>query len=499
MRMKPNPNFNPCGTSFAVSAFLLAMTASVSGQDKAAKPSADSGPAAPIKPVASAGLLNDWLRGQSDVFKDLDLGGQFRVRYEGKDNGGNDGRYASQDFLQNLPPGKFNDNSFVYLREKVHLGYTPSPWLGFYAEARDSSSTGDERNPNPGADQFDLHQAFITLGDARTFPITLKAGRQELVYGDERLIGNGDWGNLLRSFDAAKLRFENEDVWVDAFTGRLVLPDNHNFNAVNDYDWLSGLYASTKTLIPRQETQLYVLSRNASAQAAAADSGSLVSLPGPRDIYTFGLRVKSLPGQWNGWDYGAELAKQYGSINIGGRRLDQDAFASAVLGGYTFAKTWGTPRLGLEYDYASGDSDPGDGKSGTFENLFPTNHKHYGYMDFIGWRNIHDARLSASLKPLKPLSVSLDYHLFWLADTHDSFYPESGSGRSGNGYGKHPDYNNFVGSEIDLDATYTFKPWASLRAGYGHFFVGDYVKSSLAGSGGATDADWIYVQLTFNF
>jgi len=41
--------------------------------------------------------------------------------------------------------------------------------------------------------------------------------------------------------------------------------------------------------------------------------------------------------------------------------------------------------------------------------------------------------------------------------------------------------------------------WASIRAGYGHFFVGEYIKQSKAGLGGATDADWVYVQTTLSF
>ncbi|MBI3850927.1 MAG: hypothetical protein HY298_11725 [Verrucomicrobia bacterium] len=43
------------------------------------------------------------------------------------------------------------------------------------------------------------------------------------------------------------------------------------------------------------------------------------------------------------------------------------------------------------------------------------------------------------------------------------------------------------------------KPWTVVRAGFGHFFAGDYLKSSLANVGGATDADWVYVQATLNF
>jgi hypothetical protein len=412
-----------------------------------------------------------------------------------------------------------NDNYYLLLREKIHLGYTPSSWFSVFAEGRDSSSTWDDRNPNPEADQFDLHQGFVRFGEVlpdghrfRTgtekFPLTAKIGRQELIYGDERLVGNGDWGNIPRAFDAAKLRFENPNLWVDVFAGRVVLPVDHHFNMPNDYEWFSGLYASSATLISKQETQLYLLARNASAQAANAVSGSLVGLPSARDIFTLGMRVKSQPGEWKGWDYTAEVAGQLGSINVGNRRLDHEALAASAGGGYTWIRAFGSPRVGLEYNFASGDHDPTDGKNETFDNLFPTNHKLYGYMDFVGWRNIHNPRASAAIKPVGPLVVTLDYHLFWLADTHDFFYPETGPGRGTGGptnpgepasYGRNPQFSSFVGSETDLDLTWTIKPWATVRTGYGHFFVGDYVKRSLANVGGATDADWFYVQTTFTF
>lgn len=462
---------------------------------------------APITPAPNPGLLNEWLRDESSAFNAWDVGGQIRARYELKEDGGS---FPNRDFRRT---GVDNDNSYFLLRERVHLGYMPCDWFLTYAEGRDSSSSGDDRDPNPDADQFDLHQGFVRIGNPKKFPLTAKIGRQELIYGDERLLGNGDWGNILRAFDAAKLRFENSEVWVDAFAGRVVVPVNHHFNMPNDYDWFSGVYASTTTSIPGQETQLYFFSRNASSKAATAVPGALIGLPSARDIYTVGTRIKSLPGEWQGWDYGVEMAGQFGSINqnvpgVGSRRLDHEALAASVMGGYTWSKVFGTPRLGLEYDYSSGDRNPTDGKNETFDNLFPTNHKHYGYMDFIGWRNIHNPRLSASIKPAPPLLVTLDYHLFWLADTHDFLYPESGAGRGASGparpgepvsYGRHPDFSGFVGSELDLDTTYTFKSWLAVRAGYGHFFVGDYVRRSLSSVGGATDADWFYIQTNFIF
>ena len=67
------------------------------------------------------------------------------------------------------------------------------------------------------------------------------------------------------------------------------------------------------------------------------------------------------------------------------------------------------------------------------------------------------------------------------------------------GYGINTGAGSFVGHGVDLVATYTYKTYGSVQAGYGHFFVGDYVNDSLASLGGATDADWAYLQLLFNF
>ncbi len=451
--------------------------------------------------VNSASLMNDWLRTQSDAFKQWDIGGQVRLRYEIKNNFAVAGRVGSVDFKNGIVD---NENDYFLTREKIHLGFSPTDWLTVFAEARHSNADGDERIPSPDSDAFDLHQAYIKFGEAKKFPLTLKVGRQELAYGDERIIGASDWSNVGRVFDAAKLRYENHDLWVDAFASRVVMVDDNNFNEANDYDYFSGIYASTKTLIPKQETQLYFLARNVgknSPNAIGAGLPPLLTGASPRDIYTFGLRVKSLLGQFHGWDYETELAGQFGRFQSSATApsLKHEAFAAHVAGGYTWEKTWGTPRLGLEYNYASGDSNPADRKHGTFDNLFPTNHKFYGYMDFVSWQNIHNARFATSLKPLAKLTLTADYHAFWLADTHDNFYQVNGAPRNTGGYGVKPNAGSFVGTELDIVATYSIKPYATVQAGYGHFFVGDYVKDSLTGVGGSKDANFVYTQLVFNF
>jgi hypothetical protein len=128
-------------------------------------------------------------------------------------------------------------------------------------------------------------------------------------------------------------------------------------------------------------------------------------------------------------------------------------------------------------------------------------------MDFVSLQNIHNLRGIFQLKPHPRLSVALEGHGFWLADTHDSFYSVSGAPRggaaatpAGNGYGINPNYSSFVGTELDLVAGYAITRFAQLEAGYGHFFVGDYITSSLSASThGSRDADYVYLQASISF
>lgn len=454
---------------------------------------ADQSPNSPEKPWR--GLLNEWMEKEPPYLSAWDVGGQFRIRYEAKENAGS---FPNRDFIEH---GQVNSNDYLLLREMFHVGYTPQPWVTVYAEARDSRAFSDERDPSPDQDALDLHQAFLALGDPKNFPFCVKVGRQEMSYGDERFVGISDWSNTRRVFDAAKFHFDNRHLWLDAFAGRVIIPYDAAFNVANDYDWFWGLYASSGTLIPQLEAQLYFFGRNVGDQSPQAITPT-VGGPSAREIYTPGVRVRSLPGQWTGWDYVAEITGQFGRINAPGDRLNHRALAADVVAGYTWEMARSQPRLSAGYTYGSGDSDPEDGVNETFDLLFGTNHKLYGLMDLFGLRNIHSPSFSFSFNPLPRLTLRADYLLFWLANTHDYAYPESSSARSGNGYGRNPTFNPFVGSELDIVATYQPLNWAEMQLGYGHFFAGDYLQQSvesIPANGSVTDADWAYVQLKLSF
>jgi len=473
--------------------------------------------APPPPPAPFQGFLNEWLRKDDPYMNKWDFGGSVRLRYEVRDNFGIAGVPGSVDFRKD---GADVDNAYLLERIRVRAGYTDK-WFSALVEGRSSLAQGDERfastappppykGEGPEHDHIDLHQAFVTIGNHKEFPLSLKVGRQEFIYGEERILGAFGWNNIGRVFDGAKLRWQTEWFGADFIGSRVVIPEDNHFNMANDYDWFSGVYATT-TKVPKHSLDVYFFSRNASTKAATAEPDPQAPQPSARDIYTLGVRLKSAPGQLGNWDYTLDLIGQLGNFRdtrAGApmERLDHQAYAVVAQGGYTFKDTWGTPRVGLEYAHGSGDSDPTDDKHETFENLFPTNHKFYGYMDLFSLQNIHNIRAIVQLKPHPRLSLALEGHAFWLADTSDNLYTAAGTPRGGTaatpgtGYGVNPSHSSYVGSEVDFIAGYALTRFAQIEAGYAHFFRGDYIKDSLsAPTHGSTDANWFYVQLNVNF
>ncbi len=375
---------------------------------------------------------------------------------------------------------------------------------------------------------LNLHQAWLFLGNHKQFPVSIKLGRQELVYGDQRLLGHFRWNNNARTFDAVKLRWQNAWFGVDAFTGGIVYNDNGSFNRSHlGADRFSGVYFNFPSLpgiSANHVVEAYVFSRNVTTDSARVDidpSGNPYAgvaapfrNPAKQDLYTTGLRIKSKPLAFGPWDYGIELMHQSdnraatgpvaGSAAVASAaRLRQNASAAILQGGYTLTDSAWQHRLGVAYSYASGDKNPADGTSQTFQNLFATTHLFYGYMDLSSLQNLHDLRLSYTFKPLSTLSIALEGHIQYLDRTTDSWYNVAGVARAGgtanagNGYAVSPAYSKELGQEIDLVAGWSLAPFAQLEVGISRYFRGNYIKQSLKNVG-SRDAAYTYVQLTLN-
>jgi hypothetical protein len=479
-------------------------------------------PPPPARPFP--GIINDKLRATDVYLSAWDIGVNVRLRYEAKDDAGFTDASSNWDF--SLRPQDDNNNHYLLSRVMPRVGYTAKNW-NFLVEGRSSYSIGDERFAPAAAGQglaerdgpLDLHQAYVFLGNHKEFPVSLKLGRQELVYGDMRLVGHLRWNNNARTFDAAKLRWQNPLFGVDLWSGGLVYNDHRNLNRSNSQDHFSGAYFNFPTLAKNELVEAYLLARNVE-RGIATDNWSGVAapfrFPGAQDLYTAGLRVKSKPLAYGPWDYGIELMHQFGNRTavfpattvaaaLAAPRLKQDAWAAVLQGGYTWTEHPWQPRLAVLYSYASGDKSSADTTSNTFQNLFATTHLFYGYMDLNSLQNLRDLRLAFHVKPQANISLAAEVHFQALDRTTDFWYNVGGVPRnftgaavgSGGGYRINPSYSRNLGTEIDLIAAWTFKPWAQIEANVSHYYRGDYIKQSLAAAG-SKDASYYYIQLTLN-
>jgi hypothetical protein len=211
---------------------------------------------------------------------------------------------------------------------------------------------------------------------------------------------------------------------------------------------------------------------------------------GDTNFWTFGTLMKGDPKKLGGWDYSTEMAFQVGKV----ADLDHTAFAGNWGFGYNFKHSW-KPRLGVQYSFATGDDDSGDDASGTFQNLYPTNHMFYGYMDTSSWQNVHNPELNFSFMPTPKLKIMVDYHLFWNATNEEAWYRANATTpvRPLNAAARNA--STFRGSELDLTAVYKFNPHVALQVGYSVFFAGAYLEDT----GASDNAHFGYVQLQFDF
>ncbi|CAG1065052.1 hypothetical protein BAC1_00628 [uncultured bacterium] len=305
-----------------------------------------------------------------------------------------------------------------------------------------------------GGNHLDLHEAYLNVTGIFGTPVDFRAGRQELAYGDERLIGAINWSNNGQAFDALKFMYSNDAVNVDVFTSLIT----EDALASNDDTSLHGIYATLKQLVPNNTLDVYFLNLTSGLSTA-------------NNLYTVGARLK---GAAAGVDYTVELPFQFGDSAAGG---DISAYAFAAKAGYTLP----TPmkiRVGAEFDYGSGDDNALDTDTEAFVNLFPTNHAHFGIADIAGinWSNLMAWNVNASVDLNEKLRLFVSY---W-----DFTANEVAAGA-----------DDDLGSEIDLVATYKYNNNVTLEAGAARFMPGE----GTVGAGAPDDADdWAYVMITGN-
>lgn len=421
-------------------------------------------------PIADARAVE--IPGPADMKFRIDLEARFRPEWR-----------ANADFNDLLD----DDQAFVEQRIRLGAGLEKGT-VAAYFQAQDFRRWGSETATNANGANLDLHLGYVDWNDPAG-KWKVRAGRQELAYGEERLVGALDWSNIGRAFDAIRFAHTTPAWDIDGFAARVVDPvlDPDPASDENNRDFF-GVYSTLLKTHGPIHLDLYALwLRDGLERTGEVITAGLENT----SIFTVGFRAF---GEAGGFSYDVEAAGQDGDRATDAHR----AWAFATRAGYTFAARC-KPHVAVGYDSASGDGDPADGDSREFENLFPTNHAFYGYMDYAGWRNIEDLYVRFRSNPTEKITVQVDYHDLRLQDPAGRWSDASGktilAGIPGGAAGDQ------LGQEVDLTLRIVLPYW-KFQAGYSHFFAGDvptqasdHVATVLRGD----DSDWAYVMATVRF
>ncbi len=419
--------------------------------------------------------------------------------------------------------------NFLYKFEKIAMGLA----------IQDVRVWGQDASTISSADgsKLGVHEAWAEAILSDSLGLSVKFGRQELLYDDSRLLGNLDWLQQARRHDAAVFKLNKMGWQVDlglAFNqttdavntyntfytagntpayitvkgtavtipsgfvptaslgGAPVLASNVSTNGANQmYKTMQYLYAS-KTVSKTKISALFFKDDFEKFRTDSLSSGTekvygrRYDVAGSNSRVTFGAMAV---GTAKKFSYSAGAYFQTGTDRDG-----KDLTAYNIFGyvGYTAGKM----TVGLGYELLSG-NDPNTvaTENHRFDPLYGTPHKFWGYMDY--WyagagspvAGLSNPYLKLKYAATPKFSIALDVHNFSIAN---DFANKVSDGTGSTLLDKN------MGYETDLVFNYAMSKSAIFELGYCTMFGNnslEVVKMNTIGKAEQT-ATWAYLMVT---
>jgi hypothetical protein len=403
----------------------------------------------------------------------LSTGGEFRWRYMDQFN---------------TPLLNNKANTYDLFRERFYADLWITPAFRIYAEFLSAQTRFQDAPPVPGNQNLTtLLNAFVEAkgGEIAGAPVYARFGRQELLFGSQRLISPLPWINTLRTFDGVRLYRASAKFDFDAFWVQPAFPNSPSATAtfLDPNRSFAGAWATYR---PNTDTFIdayYLFLDN----VPTPDHNFLGPTPPSVDtVHTLGSAYR---GKKEGFLWDIEQMFQTGQYN--NRTILADA--TTVGGGYHFANVLFHPTLWGYYDYASGSQNPTGGRYyTTFNQLFPFSHYYLGWLDLVARQNIQDFNAHLYLYPTKWTRFWLQYHHFELANPHDALYNANGTPIARDPTGT---AGSNVGDELEFIVNFHLLSTSDLMMGYSHLFPGLF----LLRTGTREPADQVFVQYSLRF
>lgn len=380
-------------------------------------------------------------------------------------------RFEYRHGYKTLFPDGVDPAVFVSQRTRLNFDYKTEK-LHFYLSPQDVRVWGDVPQLNAADENgFSLHEAWAEV--LLVTELSLKVGRQEIVYDDQRFLGNVDWAQQGRSHDAAILKYEpsfmkmhlgvayNQDK--EALTGNILTENTYKSIQYvwlhKDWEQLSG------SLLFLNNGLQYIDETDESKNET-------------RYSQTAGLHLNF---KENKLKLSSNMYYQFGS-DIANNQLS--AYLLSLEANYTATENLniglgGELQSGNEYGASS------NGKNNAFTPLYGTNHKFNGFMDYFYVGNHLDnvglidlyANIRYSFN--KKAFVKIIYHQFAAQANINN------------------DISKNLGSEIDLVSSLKLSEFVNADAGYSQFFPSKGIEIVKNNFDGNTN-QWGWIMLTID-
>ena len=396
----------------------------------------------------------------------VSFGGEARLKYE---------RYDEP--VLNQKPA--DNDGFLLQRYLLHTDVQLGSHFRAFGQLQSSLEDFRTGGPRPtDRDDLDLHQAFF---DAATSwrdgnEATLRAGRQELAYGSQRLISVRDSPNNRLAFDAVRLltRFGGwrADVWMAQPVE--IDPGFFDDQRIGESAFWGGYLSGTLPFIPGFNADFYYL-------GLSRDNARFARGTADELRHSLGTR---LFGKRGALDWNFEFVGQFGSF--GGD--DILAWTAASDTGWTFA-TLQSPRVFLRADVASGDH--GGSTLGTFNPLFPRG-AYFNEASLIGPQNLMDLQPGVELALAKSVKLTASCDFVWRESPEDGVYGVALNLQVPPGANR----DRYVGTFPSVSLAWQIGRHLNLTLNYVAYLFGDFVKESVPSQ---ENGNYVSAVATFRF
>lgn len=411
-----------------------------------------------LEHIKNISLGSDWR---------LTLGGSLRERHE---------HYSHDNF--GVPQS--DGDGYLIHRLLLHTDIRKGHDFRMFVELGNTLTADKTNTAPPYEDKLDLQQAFLEFKLPQQYfgdHAYVRTGRQEMVFGSQRLVSIRDAPGVRRAFDALRVSGQVSDWNYTGFYANTVRLKQGAWDDYRDQDkalWGTYLTRNSTDSKPLGLDVYYLGLKNADSR--------YVSGIGDEKRHSVGLRVF---GRYGNVDLDTEGLYQFGDFE------DQEirAWGLTVDSGYHFDQAALKNRLGLKVTSSSGDSDPNDDTLHTYNGLYPKM-AYFNQAGLLGTQNMIDVQPNLTIYPNSALSITLAHDLLWRQTTKDAVYSSIGTplpNTAGQG-------NKYTSGQSSLDIGWKLSPYLNFNGGLVYVDVSDSLKQA-----GGQDTTFSYLTLTYSF